>query len=76
MKVDAKYYILTDDATLNTFQSQLNKGEKDDLYKILQNNKDPRQTQSIDYLVDNFKANGDSIDGKIKENIGKDKWVK
>jgi len=75
--VDAKYYILTHDDTFKAFKSHLDKEEKDDVYKILQNNRDPRWTQSINYLVDNFKADGESITAnKIEEKTREDRWIK
>ena len=73
--VDAKYYILTDDITLNTFKSHLQKGEKEDLYEILKNNKDPRQTQGIDYLVNNFKADGQPLTEVVTAIAGVDEWI-
>ncbi|WP_378183680.1 hypothetical protein [Chryseobacterium zhengzhouense] len=42
MKAKAEYYILTDDDTLKAFELHLAKEEVNELYKILQNNKDPR----------------------------------
>jgi len=76
MKVDAKYYILTDDDTLKAFEFHLAKEEKDELYKILQNNRDPRQTQGVDYLANNFKADGESVGGGIvTARADKDEWI-
>ena len=76
MEVDAKYYILADNDTLKAFELHLAKEEVDKLYKILQNNKDPRWTQSVNYLANNFKADGEVVKGKVKQEIGKDKWIK
>lgn len=35
-----------------------------------------RQTEGIDYLADNFKADEKTIKGKVKLEIGKDIWKK
>lgn len=75
MEVTAEYTILTDQITLDAFKSHLDKGEKDDLYKILRDNKDPRKTQKINYKASNFKADGVSITGSVKTQSGKDKWI-
>lgn len=63
--------------TLKAFELHLAKEEVDELYEILQNNKDPRWTQSINYLVDNFKADGESITAdKIEQKTREDRWIK
>lgn len=76
MKVDAKYYVLTDEATLEAFELYLAEKEVDELFKILQNNKDPRQTESVNYLANNFKADGSSIEGvALIARADKDEWI-
>lgn len=76
LKCDAKYYVLADDDTLKAFELHLAREEADELYKILQNNKDPRWTQSVIYLADNFKADGKSVDGKVEADTEIDIWIK
>lgn len=75
MTVDAKYIILTDEVTLNFFKSNLENGDAGELYKILQNNEDPRQTQSVNYLANGFRADGVDVSGEVKARADKDEWI-
>lgn len=76
MTVEAKYYVLTDKATLEGFELHFEKEEVNELYKILQNNEDPRQTESVNYLANNFKADGVSIGGvPLIARADRDEWI-
>lgn len=76
MTVEAKYYVLTDKATLEGFELHFEKEDVNELYKILQNNEDPRQTESVNYLANNFKADGVSIGGvPLIARADRDEWI-
>lgn len=46
------------------------------MFKLLKNNEDPRQTEQVDYLADNFKADGVIIgDHEVEAEAGKDEWI-
>ncbi|GAA3628594.1 hypothetical protein [Flavivirga jejuensis] len=65
MTVDAEYYILTDAATLKAFKDHMKAGEKNEVYKILKTNKDPRKAKKVDYVAAQFKADGESVSGMV-----------